>query len=91
MYIIAYNKINKTRKELIIIKTIEEVRKSNTHLNQTDFAKSIGTSYRSYQERLTKKQEWKFKEIAKAAAYNKNQVKVDTDEGVYEATIKRVG
>lgn len=89
----AYNKINHSGRDVIIIyKTVEEIRKENTELNQTDFANSIGLSFRSYQERLQgKRKEWKFSEIAKASSYNKNKIRVETEDGVYEATINRVG
>lgn len=60
-------------------------------MNQTDFAHEIGLTYRSYQERLAKdRPHWKFTEIAKASQFNNGKIRVEMDDGVYEAIIKRV-
>lgn len=76
---------------IIIYKSVEEIRKEHTDMNQTEFAKAIGISYRSYQERLQgKRKEWKFKEIALASQYNNGKVLIETDEGVFKASINRV-
>lgn len=76
---------------IIIFKQVEEIRKENTQLNQTDFAREIGLPYRSYQERLSKERpNWKFTEIVKASQFNNGKIRVETDDGVYDCIIKCV-
>lgn len=76
---------------MIIYKYIEDIRKDETDLSQTEFAKEIGMSYRSYQERLTgERPKWLASEIIKASLFNKGKILVDIDGKQYTVTIKPV-
>ena len=85
---IAYNEIKiKGRGWLIIFKTIEEIRKGVGY-NQTDFANSVGMSYRTYQERISKTQpNWKISELVEIADYNNGKLQVDYEGETYNITI----
>lgn len=72
------------------IKTVEDIRKEQ-NVNQTIWAQMIGTTYRTYQGRLTGDQpKWLLMEIIEASSYNNGEVKVSTYKGDYEITIKKV-
>ena len=87
----AYTKGERERKVIAIYKRVEDIRKDKTNLSQTDFAKEIGMSYRSYQERITgERPKWLVSEIVKASLFNKGKILVDIDGREYAVSIKPV-
>lgn len=70
-----------------IFKKVEEIR-SGTGYNQTDFASSVGMSYRSYQERISHKQpDWRISELIGIADYNEGEIEIDLNGNIYHITI----
>lgn len=87
MYIIAYYRIMKERRRTIIYKTTEQIRKEVGY-NQTDFANSVGMSYRTYQERLSNTQpNWKISELIGIADYNDGKLQIEFEGETYNITI----
>lgn len=87
----AYTEEERERKVIAIYIRVEDIRKDKTNLSQTDFAKEIGMSYRSYQERLTgERPKWLVSEIVKASQFNNGKILVDIDGREYAVSIKPV-
>lgn len=70
------------------MKTVEEIRMTRTSMNQRDFAKAIGTTIRSYTNKVAGLFEWKLSELVKIAEFNDGQVKVTVNSKDYTVTIK---
>ena len=68
---------------------IEEIR-AKTGMNQTEFAKAIGSSFRTYLGRLSGSQpNWQLSEIIKAAEFNDGEVVVHTSDGDYFIKVEK--
>lgn len=60
-------------------------------LSQTDFATKIGTTFRTYQGRLTGVQpEWKLEEIIKASMMNDGKILINSMGVDYKISIEKV-
>lgn len=74
-----------------LFKTPEEIR-NELGVTQKEFSTMVCSSFRTYKERISLDlPKWNIYELSKLCELNKGKVKVTTNEGNYEVTIKKLG
>lgn len=72
-----------------MFKSPEEIR-AGEGLNQSDMARKLGLSPRSYQYRITDELQWTVKDLVRLAEFNDGELLIDTAGKRYQISIKEV-